>query len=201
MDVALQVADRLVALCLIVTIQGVAIAAAADALARPGVARHPRRSLNPLSHLDVVGGLCFVVFGYGWGRPVPLDDANARGGRLGRVSAALAGLGAVVLLAVAAELLRRLLLSWTGEGAAMQTIALCETISTLSLAFVLINLIPLPPLTGGHFLAALAPAAEPLSKRYRTVLMTLIAAFVISGMASLVFLPVYRPLARRLLGV
>ena len=37
-----------------------------------------RLSLRPSHHLDPVGSLCMVLFGFGWARPVPVNPRNFR---------------------------------------------------------------------------------------------------------------------------
>ena len=37
-----------------------------------------RISLNPLKHLDPVGLLMMVLFGFGWAKPVPVNPLNFR---------------------------------------------------------------------------------------------------------------------------
>lgn len=32
-----------------------------------------RLSLNPLKHLDPIGALCMLLFGFGWAKPVPIN--------------------------------------------------------------------------------------------------------------------------------
>lgn len=35
-----------------------------------------RLSINPLSHIDPMGALCMLLFGFGWAKPVPIDPRN-----------------------------------------------------------------------------------------------------------------------------
>lgn len=35
-----------------------------------------RLSFNPLKHLDPIGTLCMVLFGFGWAKPVPVNPRN-----------------------------------------------------------------------------------------------------------------------------
>ena len=37
-----------------------------------------RLSLNPLAHLDPVGSVCMLLFGFGWAKPVPVNTRNFR---------------------------------------------------------------------------------------------------------------------------
>ena len=35
-----------------------------------------RMSLNPMVHFDVLGIICFLFFGFGWAKPVPINTYN-----------------------------------------------------------------------------------------------------------------------------
>jgi len=35
-----------------------------------------RLSLNPLKHIDPIGGLCLLLLGFGWAKPVPVNPRN-----------------------------------------------------------------------------------------------------------------------------
>ena len=36
-------------------------------------ARMGRLTLNPMSHLDLIGSLALLLMGFGWAKPVPVD--------------------------------------------------------------------------------------------------------------------------------
>ena len=38
-----------------------------------------RLTLNPLAHLDPIGVITLILFGYGWGKPVPVSPYRLRG--------------------------------------------------------------------------------------------------------------------------
>ena len=50
-----------------------------------------RLSFNPLRHLDPVGTLCMVVFGFGWARPVPVNPRNFKNYRRDDFLVSIAG--------------------------------------------------------------------------------------------------------------
>src|SRR5215211_958790 len=67
--------------------------------------RDGRVTLNPLSHLDVMGSLMFLMAGFGWGRPTPVVPSKLRGGVFGPVAVALAGpVSNLLIVAVCAAL-------------------------------------------------------------------------------------------------
>src|SRR5215468_1748929 len=69
---------ELPALLVAVTVHEVAHALVADRLGDPTARREGRLTLNPLPHIDPLGALAFVIAGFGWAKPVPVNSANLR---------------------------------------------------------------------------------------------------------------------------
>src|SRR5262244_4488032 len=69
---------QLPALLIAVTVHELAHALVADRLGDPTARRLGRLTLNPLPHLDPLGALAFVVAGFGWAKPVPVNAFNLR---------------------------------------------------------------------------------------------------------------------------
>jgi Zn-dependent protease len=197
---AQQLVLRLCGYLLVCAVHGYALARIAGAMGDPGPRYDGRCTLNPLRHADLVGGVLAVVFGFGWIRPVRLDRQRLAWGGWGTVLIALVGLAAVAGLALVAEALRRPLIQAASGNLTLYGIALLEVLVTQAAGFVLINLVPLPPFTGQHFLVAAAPRVAPVLHRYRFGFVAAAALFVASGLAERLVLPAYRPLVRWLLG-
>jgi Zn-dependent protease len=82
----------------------------------------------------------------------------------------------------------------------MLAFALIETIGQLGVWFALVNLLPVPPLTGGYLLTALVPQlghAMYKSHIYASVLLTGLAA---TGIITSMLGPIERIIARLVLG-
>src|ERR687893_1482738 len=62
--------------------------------------RAGRVTLNPASHLDVLGSLMLLIAGFGWGKPTPVVPSKLRGGVLGSVAVAFAGPASNLLIVV-----------------------------------------------------------------------------------------------------
>ena len=62
---------------------------------------HGRLTLNPLSHLDPIGTLMMLVFGFGYARPVPINPRNFKKYKLGLCIVSLAGPLSNIFLALA----------------------------------------------------------------------------------------------------
>lgn len=145
-----------------------------------------RLSLNPLTHLDPMGFLCMVLFGFGWARPVPVNVTNFKRRRAGMALTALAGplsnfilafimfvlyllLGRVLLgtqiLSLGAYgpvyLLSLLMSGQLGLSGLQIFLLVVLTFvgysAILSVGLGVFNLIPLYPLDGSRILDALLP--------------------------------------------
>lgn len=112
-----------------------------------------RLTLNPLSHLDVVGTLMLFVAGFGWAKPVPVNYRRLGNLRFGLVSVALAGCVTNILVAIIAIALSGLPFV-AGNGDLAAALSFVARINIILGAF---NLIPIPPLDGSKVLMAVLP--------------------------------------------
>jgi Zn-dependent protease len=148
---------QLPALLVAVTVHELAHALVADHLGDPTARRLGRLTLNPLPHIDPMGAICLVLAGFGWAKPVPVDARNFRHPVRDMFWVAVAGPIANFLAAFVAIVVY-LWLRPAGMVPAPVLVAL-GAVFTLNLALGIFNLIPLPPLDGGHFLPYLLPSA------------------------------------------
>ncbi len=152
-----QVVLRLVAYVFIAAVHGFTVAVAAVAMGDHGPRFDGRLRVSPLVHLDILGTAAGVLFSVGWIKPIAVDPLELRLGRIGLPIVVAAGAAATLISAAALRLMRPLLLPVLPDTASATTFALIEVIGDLSVWFVLINSLPIPPLTGAHLLAVAAP--------------------------------------------
>ena len=146
---------KIPALLIAVTIHEVAHALVADRLGDPTPRALGRITPNPFPHIDLFGALAFVIAGFGWAKPVPVNAANLRHPRRDMALVAAAGPVSNFLMAFVGLVLF-VLARQSGLVAAPVAQALLWVFE-FNLALGIFNLIPLPPLDGGHFLPYFLP--------------------------------------------
>lgn len=144
-----------------VTVHELAHGLVADRLGDPTARAQGRLTLNPLPHIDPLGAIAFLLAGFGWARPVPVNAYNLKHPRRDMAWIAAAGPLSNFVVAflglVALVLIQRLVPSaFLGEPLSGLLIAVFR----FNLALAIFNLIPLPPLDGGHFLPYFLPNAS-----------------------------------------
>jgi Zn-dependent protease len=127
-------------------------AAVADALGDPTPREAGRVTLNPLAHLDVFGTLMIFIAGFGWAKPVPVKTHLLLWPRLGSFLVSAAGPLTNLLLAVLALLALKY-----NPTMPVGSSKWFQTAVALNVTLAVLNILPLPPLDGGHLLEAVLP--------------------------------------------
>ena len=118
-----------------------------------------RITLNPLSHLDPMGFLCLLVFGFGWAKPVQINPRNFKNPRRDDALVSLAGPVSnffVAFLFMGLMKLADMYLPYTlPNQIVFEVLRSTVYINLVLMAF---NLIPIPPLDGHHILGSIGGA-------------------------------------------
>ncbi|MGZ9584997.1 site-2 protease family protein [Paenibacillus marinisediminis] len=122
-----------------------------------------RVTLNPAKHLDVFGTLLFVIAGFGWAKPVPVNRSNFKNERWMSIVVSAAGPLSNLVMAFFGVLLLHICLKFgwidfTAMTRPMQALDIFFTyFISYNILLFLFNLIPLPPLDGYRIIEDLAP--------------------------------------------
>lgn len=111
-----------------------------------------RLTLNPIAHLDLVGSLMLLFAGFGWAKPVPVSLHHMKNPRLGNFLVSIAGPAMNFVLAVLA-LVALKYAPGVNAGASLWL----QTAFGLNLILMIFNMLPIPPLDGGHILESILP--------------------------------------------
>lgn len=135
-------------------------------LGDPTAKNFGRLSLNPAKHLDPIGFICMMAFGFGWAKPVPINTRYFKKPKRDMAISAIAGPISNLLLAIVfAGLLKIFLLC-----SALVTTTSTLTFNLMRFAYILLllgvqlnvslavfNLLPIPPLDGSKILYMFLP--------------------------------------------
>ena len=119
--------------------------------------RAGRLTLNPLDHLDPMGTLCMVFFGFGWAKPVPVNTSRFKNRKVGMALTALAVPLANFLLSILLIFLAVLLQMHTENRFVTALAGFLAQTGQLSISLGVFNLLPIPPLDGSRVLQVFLP--------------------------------------------
>lgn len=152
----------ILAILLAITVHEASHAFSAELLGDRTAKALGRVTLNPVAHLDPMGTMMLLIsalsgYGFGWGKPVPINPYNLRrvGPKTGMALSAFAGPLANLVTAGILSLPLRLDI--------IPSYGLAEFILILAMVNVflaLFNLIPIPPLDGFSVLLGFLPDRE-----------------------------------------
>jgi len=122
-----------------------------------------RLTISPLAHIDPIGFIFMLVFKFGWGKPVTVDDRYFTNRRKAMMWVSLAGPMSNVILAILFTIALKLLevfglltvMAGSNIGQIL-TIMLFYAIQ-FNLIFAVFNLIPIPPFDGSKVLYYFLP--------------------------------------------
>lgn len=167
--------------------------------------RKGRLTLNPIRHLDPIGLLMFVIFKFGWAKPVPINPYNFDNQKKGMAITAAAGPVVNFIIALLFCFIFKLFINTFGNDILIylnnnqtaleghQMIYRLKLILGKAIALTILynfalgifNLIPFPPLDGSKILGGFLP--DDLYYRYTAQERKGMMIFVIILLASSIF--------------
>lgn len=174
----------LVSIVVAITIHEFAHAWTADLLGDDTPGLMGRVTLNPLAHLDPIGSLCFLLLGFGWGKPVIYNPMRlAR--RLDELWIALAGPLSNILLAIALHALAFLSARY---NLTFLSPTILDAVAGTNVLLAAFNMLPIPPLDGSSIVAFFWPD-------YRSVVggqigLVILLLLIFTGALSAILTPI-----------
>lgn len=189
MSILAEVLAILLIIFLILPFHEWAHAFTASLLGDKAIKYRGRLSLNPLTHIDPIGALCLLLFGFGWAKPVPIDPRSFKNPKVGMAITALMGPVANIVAAFAGLLIYNALVCFAIQfmfsdiGAFVRAFLSFYISCNISLA--VFNLIPVPPLDGSKILFVFLPdRAVNFFYRYQQIFFIVIFVLLYIGVLS-----------------
>lgn len=127
-------------------------------LGDPTAKREGRLTFNPIAHIDPIGMIMILVFGFGFAKAVPVNMRYFKKPKRDMALVALAGPASNLIMAFVSVFIFYALSSFSSSSTVLEFVRLFFLYSTLiNLCLGAFNLIPLPPLDGSKILAAILP--------------------------------------------
>ena len=141
-----------------------------------------RVSLNPLKHIDGLGFLCLILFGFGWAKPVEINPIKFRNYKKGLFLTSIAGVTINIILAflgcgIYYICLRFLPLT---NGFNLFLLYFGMFMYTINLSLFVFNLLPIYPLDGFNCIAALTKYDNKFvnfMRKYGTLILIIVLIF------------------------
>ncbi len=128
-----------------------------------------RVTLNPIRHIDPIGTVLLPLILlaisklagggllFGWAKPVPVNFANLREPKRDMLWVAVAGPGSNLVMALLWALVLKANLAFPENRFALPLALMGAAGVYINALFMVLNLLPLPPLDGGRILVSLLP--------------------------------------------
>lgn len=157
----------------------------ANKLGDPTAKNAGRMTLNPLAHIDPIGGLMILFFGFGYAKGVPVNAYNFKNRKKGMAITALAGPMSNILLSII------FLLGMNITGLFPMTkivyifILFFQFAAIINIQLAVFNLLPIPPLDGSRLLAVVLPDEQYDNlMRYERIIMIVVLVLLATGILS-----------------
>ena len=149
----------LVTLVIAFTVHEYAHAYAAYKFGDPTAKNQGRLTLNPAVHIDPIGAMFIILFGFGWARPVPVNRFFFKKPRLNGIIVSLVGpLSNLLLAVIGVAILYTMLRLNLAPAIPDFVIDFFDKFVQLNVLLFVFNLLPFPPLDGYRIIEDLVPA-------------------------------------------
>ena len=190
-------------LILALTFHEYAHARMSDKLGDPTPAAQGRLTLNPFAHLDPVGTFFLIFAGFGWGKPVQIDERYYRTPARDTMLVALAGPVSNFIQSIIWFFVLGALAKFCPENSSQSLVILKNMVlyaALINLSLGVFNLLPLPPLDGSkilrYFLHGKAREVLYTIEQYSTIILLVLFA---TDLTSTIISPIINWIATAML--
>lgn len=158
-----------------------------------------RLTLQPFAHIDLFGFISIALFGFGWGKPVLVDDRNFKNKRRDNMLVALAGPLSNLVLAIIFTLIFKIMFKTGMFGLYNVNQAVAQSLTTMmylaisfNVIFAIFNMLPFPPFDGSKVLCYFLPSkARNFMRILERYSFYIILIFFITDIGQVLITPLY----------
>ena len=177
----------LIAIVFSITAHEYAHALTAYKMGDPTAKMAGRMSLNPAKHLDPIGAICLVLFGFGWAKGVPINPNLFRNYRKGQVLVSLSGILTNLVLGIVFTFLSVVVNLFLDDSVYFWFFvqALFQYLAVINYVLAVFNILPIYPLDGFSFLEAFLRYDNKFLVFMRKYGMIILLILLLTGIISL----------------
>ena len=154
-----------------------------------------RMSLNPFKHIDPIGFLCLLLFGFGWAKPVPINSVKFKEYRKGLFLTSIAGVTANLIASfvfVGLLVFCSKLINFESSNYLVQFLYYILVFgSQINLGLAIFNLLPIPPLDGFNVILSFTKGTNRFVEFLQRYGFLILLGFIIFNVIDLLFAVVY----------
>lgn len=156
----------------------------ANKLGDPTARLSGRLTLNPMKHLDLLGSVLIFLTGFGWAKPVPVNQNNFRNPKKGMALTALAGPVSNLIMAFVFMLLMHFCAEFNNMAAYI-FLLFFQYAASVNIHLAVFNLLPVPPLDGSRIFWAILPDKYYWKvMQYERIIMIVLMVLLLLGVLS-----------------
>ncbi|MCK9574949.1 MAG: site-2 protease family protein [Clostridia bacterium] len=146
-----------------------------------------RLSLNPLRHIDPLGFLFLMLFGFGWAKPVPINPTKFKNFRKGLFLTSIAGVTMNLILAIFSMGFLVLTNKYfnNNNNASLFLLIFFLQFTYINIGLAIFNLLPIYPLDGFNMLVSCLKFNSPFLNFMRKYGTYILLGLMISGLLSI----------------
>lgn len=177
----------LIAIVFSITAHEYAHALTAYKMGDPTAKMAGRMSLNPAKHLDPIGAICLVLFGFGWAKGVPINPNLFRNYRKGQVLVSLSGILTNLVLGIIFTFLSVVVHLFLDDSVYFWFFVqeLFQYLAVINYVLAVFNILPIYPLDGFSFLEAFLRYDNKFLVFMRKYGMIILLILLLTGIISL----------------